>query len=43
LKASFLEKKPLRILESYGADFDHTTILGFKEGEYLKTLIVQVI
>lgn len=42
-KASFLEKKPLRILEIYGADFDHTSILGFKEGEYLKTLIVQVV
>ena len=42
-KASVQSGKKVRILAEFKQSFDHTMMLGFKEGEYLKTLILQVI
>ncbi len=42
-KVALHTHKPIRILEIFTEDVDHTKLLGFKEGEYLKTLILQVI
>ncbi len=42
-KSAFLSAKRVKILAEFKQSFDHTIILGFKEGEYLKTLVLQII
>ncbi len=42
-KASLLSGKKVKILSEFKQSSDHSRILGFREGEYLKTLILQVI
>jgi 23S rRNA (cytosine1962-C5)-methyltransferase len=42
-KSALLSGKKLSVLKEYKEDIDHTSILGFKEGNYLKTLILRVL
>jgi 23S rRNA (cytosine1962-C5)-methyltransferase len=42
-KAALMERKPLKVLAEFRESKDHSRILGFKEGDYLKTLVLQLI
>ncbi|MFL1781376.1 Class I SAM-dependent rRNA methyltransferase [Candidatus Hepatincolaceae symbiont of Richtersius coronifer] len=42
-KAALLAKKQLMILAEFKQSADHTSLLGFKEGDYLKTLVLKVL
>ena len=42
-KACLQANKKVKILHEFKQHSDHSIILGFKEGEYLKTLILEII